>query len=402
MDLNLKSILLDNATIVDSYVECKSNQEGIDNIDNTATDVVNEISFINDTAPMNTIEKEEDKIYLNSYYKYANDFENPDIKPEIILSENQSRFSMYPIDPKYKQFWENYKLQLANTWVVEEVDLSRDYHDWQHKLSSNDRYFLTHILAFFSAADGIVNTNIIKNLLIYIKIKEIEAGYCKQIEIENIHNEMYSLLIDTYIKDQQLYHKIINSITTIPAIKKKADWCKKWMDSDKTFAHKLIAFAIVEGIFFSGAFASIFWLKLRPILILVGLQSSNELISKDEYLHYSFACMIYRILINKLKPSIIYEMVNEAVLIEDEFINVAIPCSLLGMNSKHMSQYIRYVADRFFVDIGLEKIYNVKNPFEFMNKIDMYVKSNFFERRVTAYSNSKINNPRVFNRLDKF
>jgi len=338
--------------------------------------------------------------YLQAYEAHKADFHSATFKPEPILSESSSRYTVYPV--QYKSIWDNYKTQQKLNWVVEEVDLSRDIEHWENKLSSADRTFLLHVLAFFSAFDGIVDENLSKNLISMIKIKEAEMAYGKQFDMENVHGEMYSLMLDTFVKDPVLKDKLINSIRTIPCVKKKADWCKTWIHSDKTFAHKLVAFAIVEGIFFSGSFASIFWLKTRPGALMPGLRKSNRFISRDENLHVELACLIYAMLENKLNKSVVYDMIEEAVNLEDEFINSSLPCRLLGMNAKSMSQYIRYVADRLLVQLGYPKKYDATNPFEFMKKIDALHKSNFFEQRNDNYSDGKIDNPRIFKIVPKF
>jgi ribonucleotide reductase beta subunit family protein with ferritin-like domain len=335
-----------------------------------------------------------------SYEKYKNDFIDPNIQEETILSEKQERFTVYPII--YKTVWENYKCQLKVNWVVEEIDLSKDIVDWENNLSDKDRIFIMHILAFFASADGIVNANIKQNLIDVVKIKEAECAYGKQFEMENAHGEMYSLMLETFVTNPILKNRLLNSIRTIPSIKKKAEWYKKWIDSDKTYAHKLIASLIVEGIFFSSAFASIFWLKTRPGKIMPGFLKSNKFIARDEGLHVELAVILYGLLKNKLKEEVIYQMINEALIIEDEFYTQSLPCSLIGMNSTLMSQYIRYVADRLVYWLGYKKIYNVSNPFEFMEKIDTYVKDNFFETRNDQYTQSNIDNPYEFVILENF
>lgn len=334
-----------------------------------------------------------------NYNKYSYDFIN-EIVDEPILSEKSNRLTVYPI--KYKNIWKNYKDQLKINWVVEEVDLSKDIYDWENTLSDNDRNFIMHVLAFFASADGIVNMNIKKNLIDQIMIKEAECAYGKQFEMENIHGEMYSLMLDTFIKDEELKNKLIESIKTMDSIKRKAEWCNKWINCDKTFAHKLVAFSIVEGVFFSGSFASIFWLKTRSGKIMQGLRKSNKFIARDENKHVELACLIYSLLKNKLKQEIVYNILEEAIEIEENFINESLPCKLLGMNAKLMSQYIKYVADRLLIELGYNKKYNVENPLEYMKKIDTFVKINFFEERNDEYSDSKIDNPREFVILKDF
>jgi len=380
------------ATHVDSFVDAN-----IDVTDDVSDDI-NIIDFIDYQEELPNDEVTEP--YLPSYHKYCNDFVNPEIKKEPILSLNSSRYTVYPI--KYQSVWKNYKNQLQNNWVVEEVDMAKDVAHWTTKLNSDDRKFIMFVLAFFAAADGIVNVNIKENLIDIVKIKEAECAYGKQFEMENAHGEMYSLMLDTFVKNDILKSKLIDSIKTMPTIKKKAEWCKKWIDSDKTYAHKIVAFAIVEGVFFSGSFASIFWLKTRPGSIMPGLRKSNKFIARDEATHVQLACIMYALLNNKLRESVIHDILEEAVLIEDEFINSSLPCRLLGMNAELMSQYIRYVADHLLIQLGYHKKYNVENPFEYMKKIDTFVKGNFFEERNDGYSDAKINNPREFVFLKDF
>lgn len=384
-----RNILLEGENITLSQSETKKTNQ---NNDAVIGDDSAEIEFVDEEVGDDDIGTTEP--YLPSYTKYCNDFNDNEIKIEPILSTKSARYTVYPI--QYKEVWKNYKDQLKNNWVVEEVDLSKDVAHWINILSPNDRKFIMYVLAFFAAADGIVNANIKENLIDVVKIKEAECAYGKQFEMENAHGEMYSLMLETFVKDNNLKNKLISSIKTMPAIKKKAQWCKKWIDSDKTYAHKLVAFAIVEGIFFSGSFASIFWLKTRPGNIMNGLIKSNKFIARDENKHVELACILYSLLKNKLKESVIYNIFEEAILIEEEFINSSLPCRLLGMNAELMSQYIRYCADRLLVQLGYHKRYNAENPFEYMKKIDTFVKSNFFEERNDAYSQSNIDNPRVF------
>ena len=337
--------------------------------------------------------------YHIPYQKYKNDFINFEIQEEPILSQKSFRYTVFPI--KYQSIWKNYKDQQKINWVVEEVDMAKDVSHWATLLSPNDRRFIMHVLAFFAASDGIVNANIKQNLIDVVKIKEAECAYGRQFDMENVHGEMYSLMLDTFVKDGNLMMKLVNAIKTMPAIKKKAEWCEKWINNDKTYAHKLLAFAIVEGVFFSGSFASIFWLKTRPGNVMPGLRKSNKFIARDEAKHVELACLLYLLLLNKLKEEIVFGIIEEAVLIEDEFINSSLPCSLLGMNAVLMSQYIKYVADRLLVELGYNKKYMVDNPFEFMGKLS-YSKENFFETRSDNYSDAKIDNPRVFALLENY
>jgi ribonucleoside-diphosphate reductase subunit M2 len=393
---NLRDILLESQEIIDAHLlknlSKKIDNPNDENFQQYLTDTSDDIKFIEEENEF--IGEEITEPYLPSYRKYANDFMSAEIRKEPILSTTSERYTVYPV--QYQTIWKNYKKQLQCNWVVEEVDLSKDVAHWEKILSVNDKKFLMHVLAFFSAADGIVNANIKQNLIDIVKIKEAECAYGKQFEMENAHGEMYSLMLDTFVKNDKLKRKLIDAIKTMPSIKKKAQWCKKWIDSDKTYAHKLIAFAIVEGIFFSGSFASIFWLKTRPGSIMPGLRKSNRFIARDENLHVELACSLYILLKNRLKESVVHEILEEAIAIEEEFINDSLPCRLLGMNATLMSQYIKYCADRLLVELGYQKKYSVKNPFEYMKKIDTFCKGNFFEERNDGYSDAKINNPRKF------
>lgn len=341
-----------------------------------------------------------EETYMTAYKKYRHHFQNPNILPEEILSIRSQRYTVFPI--KYPTVWKNYKEQSALHWVAEEVDLSKDVYDWEKKLSDDDRYFLMHVLAFFAAADGIVNANIKENCIDVVKIKEAECAYGFQFMMENIHAEMYGLMIDTFIKDYKVKAGLIDSLKCMSSIKKKGMWCEKWIKSDTTYAHKILAFYIVESIFFSGSFCSIFWLKTRSDGIMPGLRSSNKFIARDENKHAELACIMYSLLKNKLTKEIVYEILEEAIEIEIEFITESLPCKLLGMNSESMIEYIKYVADRSLVQFGYPKKYNAENPFEFMKKIDTYVKKNMFEDREDSYSNSKIGNNRTFEILTEF
>ncbi|AAQ09571.2 ribonucleoside-diphosphate reductase small chain [Acanthamoeba castellanii mimivirus] len=357
-----------------------------------------ELIFSEET--LNNVEIIDTEPYLSDYHKHAIDFENDVIMKEPILSLKSEQYTVHPI--KYQKVWDNYKDQMKNYWTVEEVDLAKDVNDWNNHLSDDDRNFIMHVLAFFAAADGIVNANIKENLIDVVKIKEAECAYGFQYAMENAHGEMYSLMLTTFVKDDALRNKLINSIKTMPSIKKKADWCNKWIKSDKTYAHKLVAFSIVEGVFFSGSFASIFWLKTREMHVMPGLIISNQFIARDENKHVELACIMYSLLNNRLKESVVYQIIDEAIEIEEEFINDSLPCKLLGMNSELMSQYIKYVADRLLVDLGYRKKFNVDNPFEYMKKIDVFVKANFFEKRNDAYSNANIDNEKKIVFLENF
>lgn len=280
-----------------------------------------------------------------------------------------------------------YKKAEASFWTAEEVDLGKDQKHWE-SLTDDEKHFIKHILAFFAASDGIVLENLASKFTTEVTIPEARCFYGFQIAMENIHSEMYSLLIDTYIRDSAEKTKLFNAIETIPCITKKANWALKWMDDKRSFGHRLIAFAAVEGIFFSGSFCAIFWLKKRGLMH--GLTSSNELISRDEGLHCDFACLLYSMLVNKVNESEIVEIVTEAVEIEKEFIIDALPCALIGMNSEMMAQYIEFCADRLLVALSCSKFYNVQNPFEWMEMISLQRKTNFFENRVAEYKKAGV------------
>jgi len=304
------------------------------------------------------------------------------------LQENKNRFVIFPIE--HHDLWEWYKKCEASFWTAEEIDLSEDLNDWKEKLSDDERYFIKHILAFFAASDGIVNENLAENFVNEVQYSEAKFFYGFQIMMENIHSETYSLLIDTYVKDPKEKDKLFNAIETFPAIKKKADWALKWIDSD-SFAERLIAFAAVEGIFFSGAFCSIFWLKKRGLM--PGLSFSNELISRDEGVHCDFAVHVHNNhLVNQVPKERIREILVDALNIEREFITESLPVSLIGMNSKLMIQYLEFVADRLLVELNCEKEYNVTNPFDFMDMISLQGKTNFFEKRVSEYQKAGVLN----------
>ncbi|EEH56820.1 uncharacterized protein MICPUCDRAFT_33344 [Micromonas pusilla CCMP1545] len=307
-------------------------------------------------------------------------------KPEPILdAAGSERFTMFPI--KYGDIWEMYKKAEASFWTAEEVDLSDDMKHWE-KLSDDEKHFISHILAFFAASDGIVLENLGVRFMGEVQIPEARAFYGFQIAIENIHSEMYSLLIDAYIKDAAQKKYLFEAMENIPCVAKKADWALKWIESSATFAERLIAFACIEGIFFSGSFCSIYWLKKRGMM--PGLTFSNELISRDEGLHRDFACLLYSYLQNKPDVSIVRQIVCEAVEIEKEFVCDALPVSLVGMNKDLMSEYIEFVADHLLGQLGLEKEYNTVNPFEFMELISLQGKTNFFEKRVGEYQKSGV------------
>ncbi len=304
------------------------------------------------------------------------------IRKEPLLTENPDRYVMFPI--AHDDVWQMYKKMMDCFWRAEEIDLSKDLKHW-NTLKDEEKYFVKMILAFFAASDGIVLENLGQRFLTEVQIPEARATYGFQLMMENIHSEVYSLLIDTYIKNKDEKIKLFKAIDNFPCIKKKADWAIKWINDNRSnFATRLIAFACVEGIFFSGAFCSIYWLKKRGLM--PGLTFSNELISRDEGMHTDFAVLLFKKLLKKPKKSKVAEIIKDAVEIEKEFITQALPCKLIGMNSDLMKQYIEFVADRLMLQLGFDKIYNKSNPFDFMEMISLDGKTNFFERRVGDYS----------------
>jgi len=315
---------------------------------------------------------------------------------EHILTENPNRFVLFPL--KYNDIWEMYKTAEHSFWTAEEIDLAQDLTDWNEKLNNDERHYIKNVLAFFAASDGIVNENLAENFLKEVQYPEAKCFYGFQIAIENIHSETYSLLIDTYIKDSAERDRLFNAIETVSSVKKKADWALKWIGSE-SFAERLIAFAAVEGIFFSGSFCSIFWLKKRGLM--PGLSFSNELISRDEGLHCQFATLLHnRYVENKVSEERIKEIICEAVEIEKEFVSESLPVSLIGMNSKLMTQYIEYVADFWLLQLGCKKVYGVENPFDFMDMISLQGKTNFFEKRTSEYQ--KVSDKNIdFDNLDE-
>ncbi len=304
---------------------------------------------------------------------------------EPILEENPNRFVLFPIE--HNDIWAWYKKSEASFWTAEEIDLSQDLSDWG-KLNDDERHFIKHVLAFFAASDGIVNENLAENFVNEVQYTEAKFFYGFQIMMENIHSETYSLLIDTYIDDTKEKDYLFNAIENLDCVKEKADWALRWIENG-SFAERLIAFAAVEGIFFSGSFCSIFWLKKRGLM--PGLSFSNELISRDEGMHCDFACMLYNDhIVNKLSKETIREIIEDAVNIEKKFVSDALPVKLIGMNNDLMCQYIEFVADRLLVALGNDKIYNVENPFPWMDLISLQGKTNFFEKRVGDYQKSGV------------
>jgi ribonucleoside-diphosphate reductase beta chain len=305
---------------------------------------------------------------------------------EPILEENKNRFVLFPI--QHDDIWAFYKKAEASFWTAEEIALAPDLVDWETKLNDDERHFIKHVLAFFAASDGIVNENLAENFVAEVQYTEAKFFYGFQISMENIHSETYSLLIDTYIKDSAEKNRLFNAMETIDCVKKKADWALRWIENG-SFAERLIAFAAVEGIFFSGSFCSIFWLKKRGLM--PGLSFSNELISRDEGLHCDFACLLYNNhLNNKLPKEQITKIILDAVEIEKEFVTDALPVRLIGMNAESMQQYIEFVADRLLAELGCDKVFNATNPFDFMDMISIQGKTNFFEKRVGEYQKAGV------------
>ena len=306
--------------------------------------------------------------------------------PEPLLDPSSDRFVLFPI--KYPDIWEKYKQHSAVTWFAEEVDLSKDMTHWE-KLSDGERHFIKHVLAFFAGSDGIVMENLAVRFMREVQWPEAKLFYSVQNFMEGVHSETYSLLIDTYITDQEEKTNLFKAIKTIPCVQKKADWALAWIDNkDATFATRLVGFAAVEGIFFSGAFCAIFWLKQRGLM--PGLTVSNEFIARDEGLHTEFACLLYTKLVNKLSKKEVHKIIREAVKIEKQFITKSLPCELIGMNAKMMCQYIEFVADRLLIQLGYPKAYSAANPFSFMETISLENKDNFFEKKVSTYGKASV------------
>ena len=307
-------------------------------------------------------------------------------KHEPLLQENPDRFVLFPI--KHPRVWEMYKKHEASFWTAEEIDLSADLAHWDNRLNDDERHFITTILAFFAASDGIVLENLGVRFMKEVQLPEARCFYGFQLAMENVHSETYSLLIDTYIRDEALKRRTFQATSTTPCVKRKADWALKWIGSKKSFAHRLVAFAAVEGIFFSGSFCAIFWLKKRGLM--PGLTFSNELISRDEGLHTDFACLLYSMLKYKLPREEVESIIKEAVAIEKEFVTDALPVSLIGMNADLMQQYIEFVSDRLLDALGYDKVYHASNPFEWMVMISLQGKTNFFEKRVGEYQKAGV------------
>lgn len=352
----------------------------------TPEKTLSEDDYTSDTDSSSQDSSEFDKILVASKHKQEELAGMHDSDP--LLAENPGRFVLFPL--KHNDIWEMYKKAEASFWTVEEVDLAVDMKDWKN-LERNERHFISNILAFFAASDGIVNENLAANFSNEIQVAEARCFYGFQIAVENIHSEMYSLLIDTYIKDEAEKNKLFNAIVTIPCVTKKAKWALKWCETKyASFAERCVAFAAVEGIFFSGSFCAIFWLKKRGLM--PGLCFSNELISRDEGLHCDFACLLYNKLVNQLPHERIIEMITDAVEIEQEFVSDALPVELIGMNGKLMCKYIEFCADRLLGSLGVPRYYNTENPFDWMELISLQGKTNFFEKRVGEYAKSGVGN----------
>ncbi|ODV94266.1 hypothetical protein PACTADRAFT_51133 [Pachysolen tannophilus NRRL Y-2460] len=354
-------------------------ENGLDSNNKTGADAANAA-----VAPAAVDESHID--FLNQHKVHRHKLKELE-KDEPLLSENKRRFVLFPI--KYHEIWQMYKKAEASFWTAEEIDLGKDMHDWNNKMTENERYFISRVLAFFAASDGIVNENLVENFSAEVQVPEAKCFYGFQIMMENIHSETYSLLIDTYVKDPKEAEFLFNAIETIPCIQEKADWALRWINADeKLFGERLVAFAAVEGIFFSGSFASIFWLKKRGLM--PGLTFSNELICRDEGLHTDFACLLFAHLSNKPNEAIVEKIITEAVEIEKRYFTDALPVSLLGMNAKLMCQYVEFVADRLLIALGNKKVFNVSNPFDFMENISLAGKTNFFEKRVSDYQKAGV------------
>lgn len=334
----------------------------------------------------------EKKASITHNKNMANDFPFPNSnmpspsQSEPLLKENPHRFVLLPIE--YPDIWKMYKQAVASFWTPEEIDLSEDVSQWK-KLTSNERHFISHVLAFFAASDGIVNENLAERFMQDVQIPEAKAFYGFQIAMENIHSEVYAQLIDTYIDDHREKTKLLHAIETVPVIKEKAKWAMQWTsDRNATFGERLVAFAAVEGVFFSGSFCSIFWLKKRGLM--PGLAFSNELISRDEGLHCDFACLLFTHLQTKTPEGTVMQIISEAVSIEQHFVTEALPVALIGMNAEAMSRYIEFCADRLLVQLGFNKLYHAQNPFDWMELISLQGKTNFFEKRVAEYQKSGV------------
>ncbi|KDN53612.1 putative small subunit of ribonucleotide reductase [Tilletiaria anomala UBC 951] len=349
----------------------------------TVLDVSSKKSAADETAKINALSSHPLDTMEN---RFVGEVDLPE-EEEPLLIESSRRFVLFPI--RFHEIWQMYKKAEASFWTAEEIDLSKDMHDWDNKLNDNERHFVSHVLAFFAASDGIVNENLVERFSSEVQAAEARCFYGFQIMMENIHSETYSLLIDTYIRDPTEREFLFDAIETIPVVKQKADWALRWIsDRSASFSERLVAFAAVEGIFFSGSFASIFWLKKRGLM--PGLTFSNELISRDEGLHTDFACLLFSHLKKRAHPDTVLKIITEAVSIEQSFLSDALPVALIGMNAKLMCQYIEFVADRLLVALGNPKHYNSINPFDFMENISLQGKTNFFEKKVAEYAKAGV------------
>ena len=355
--------------------------EGESVTSSTSSEVLQVVETSNKMEGPSNETNETDALQESTYRTYK----HPDDKKEPILMENKQRFVLFPI--KHPKLWEMYKMSEASFWTAEEIDLYSDKTDWEN-LTEDEKHFISHILAFFAASDGIVNENLVERFASEVQLPEARCFYGFQIAMENIHSETYSLLIDTYISDPKEREHLFNAIETIPCVAKKANWALHWITESACFAERLIAFAVVEGIFFSGSFCAIFWLKKSGLM--PGLTFSNELISRDEGMHCDFACLLYKMLEQPLPDSVVHKIVGDAVVHEKEFVCEALPVALIGMNCNLMSQYIEFVADRLLVALGVPKLYHAENPFDWMELISLQGKTNFFEKRVAEYQKAGV------------
>lgn len=360
-------------------------------IKESKSNLVDKLASAQENSAAEVAKRKDDATKAHEEYLFSHRIQRHNLKEtekqEPLLNVDADRFTLFPI--KYHEIWQAYKRAEASFWTAEEIDLSKDLHDWNVRMNPNEKFFISRVLAFFAASDGIVNENLVENFSAEVQVPEAKAFYGFQIMIENIHSETYSLLIDTYIKDPKESEFLFNAIETIPQIKEKAQWALRWInDSDALFAERLVAFAAIEGVFFSGSFASIFWLKKRGLM--PGLTFSNELICRDEGLHTDFACLLFAHLKHKPTPDVVERIVTEAVEIEKRYFLDALPVALLGMNADLMNQYVEFVADRLLVAFGNEKYFKVENPFDFMENISLAGKTNFFEKRVSDYQKAGV------------
>jgi ribonucleoside-diphosphate reductase beta chain len=376
---------MDNINTQQMLINGQIKEETLTKVDfNNIKSTIKNLSSIDEkTSYLETLSKQIEQLKESQINK------NDKLKPEELLNQNKRRYSIFPIE--YKKVWDAYKTQEANFWKAEEIDFSKDYDDYL-KLNKDEQHFIKMILAFFANADGIVNFNLGERFVREIEIMEVQVALRYQMMMEDIHGETYSLMLDSLIKDKKEKTYLLNSIKTVPSIKRMADWAFKWIDSSKKFAYRVIAFAIVEGIFFSGAFAAIYWFKKTHKGMMSGLVKSNEFIARDEGQHTQFSCLMYSMLNNKLTQNEVYEIMDEGVYISKNFVDDAIPVRLIGMNNDKLNDYIEFIADRLLITLGYQKKYNKTNPFKFMETIGMINKTNFFENRPTDYQSASVNN----------